>query len=111
VFQNSALCFLGAALLQASFQALCGLQYLFWSTLGHSILADILGIYDKRLLMLWSSIGKQSSLTGGISVCKRTVFQLLCYFIGEARENCWWASSKFQIKFEKVQFWAAASVP
>lgn len=79
--------------------------------MGRSILADILGIYDKRLLMLWSSIGKQSSLTGGISVCERKVFQLLCYFIGEALENCWWASSKFQIKFEEVQFWAAASVP
>ncbi|CAL5373631.1 unnamed protein product [Camellia sinensis] len=43
---------------EAYVQALCDLQYLFWSTLGRSIFHDILGIYDKRLIMLWSFVRK-----------------------------------------------------
>ncbi|CAL5439888.1 unnamed protein product [Camellia sinensis] len=69
-------------------QALRNLQYLFWSTLGNSMLHDMLGICDKRLLMLWS-FGKHCSLMGGSSLCKCA--------------NCWRASLKIRIKKKEIQ--------
>ncbi|KAI7986711.1 hypothetical protein LOK49_LG14G01853 [Camellia lanceoleosa] len=92
--------------LQVLSQALCNLQYLFWSTLGNSMFHDILGICDKRLLMLWS-FGKHCSLMGGSSLCKCAVFLWLCFFffflfffknLVKACENCWRASLKIRIK-------------